>query len=102
MLRRANEQYAADTSYRLTGRTLLGLTVLHVGERVDVEFLPDFTSQRVQLDPYTLVQVGGSYAARDNLNVFARVENLFDEDYEEVKGFGTPPRAVYAGFQATF
>ncbi|MCH8844310.1 MAG: TonB-dependent receptor [SAR324 cluster bacterium] len=102
LLRRANEQYAADTSYRLTGRTLLGLTVLHVGERVDVEFLPDFTSQRVQLDPYTLVQVGGSYAARDNLNVFARVENLFDEDYEEVKGFGTPPRAVYAGFQATF
>ena len=45
------------------------------------------------------------YAAYDvykNVTLFGRVENLFDEHYEEVLGYGTPGRAGYGGVKVTF
>ena len=36
------------------------------------------------------------------LAVTGRVENLFDKEYEEVLGFGTPGVAGYAGVKLQF
>ena len=36
------------------------------------------------------------------LAVYARVENLFDRDYEEVLGFRSPPLNYIAGVKVTF
>jgi len=33
---------------------------------------------------------------------FVRVENLFDRVYEEVTGYGTAGRSLYAGLTASF
>ena len=36
------------------------------------------------LDGYTLVDFRASYAVSDSLEVFGRIENAFDEDYETI------------------
>lgn len=48
---------------------------------------------------YTTVSVGGAWHATRALQVFARVTNLLDRQYEEVLGFPAPPRSAYAGIR---
>jgi vitamin B12 transporter len=71
----------------------LTTSVLYVGERED---------SGETLDAYTLVNLSGSYQVCDYAKLFARIENLFDEDYEEVAGYGTAGLSAYAGVKVTF
>jgi vitamin B12 transporter len=54
------------------------------------------------IDGYTLFDVRASYALSDSLEVFGRIENAFDEDYETSLGFGTLGRTVYGGIRQSF
>lgn len=58
--------------------------------------------ERSPLDPYVRVDLNASYRAHDHLELYGRVENLFDVDYEEVSGTNTPGLSAYAGIRATF
>jgi vitamin B12 transporter len=51
----------------------------------------------VQLSDYTIVDFTVNYKLLSNLNLFGRVENLFDTEYEEVLYYGTLGRTFYAG-----
>jgi vitamin B12 transporter len=44
----------------------------------------------------------GSYDIAKNIQLFFRVDNLFDKKYEEVRGFGTAPRSAYGGLKSSF
>ncbi|ARS27858.1 TonB-dependent receptor plug domain-containing protein [Sphingomonas sp. KC8] len=55
-----------------------------------------------RLDAYTLVDLRAELAVRDGLSLFARAENLFDEDYQTVYRYGTLGRSIYAGVRARF
>ena len=74
----------------------VNLETIYVGKRDDKKFV-GFTSQRVKLDPYTLVNISASYNLFDFMRLFGRIENLFDVDYEEIYGFGTPGISAYGG-----
>ncbi|MGE6786421.1 TonB-dependent receptor plug domain-containing protein [Ensifer adhaerens] len=71
------------------------------GKMQDVVFAT-FLPPRVTLAGYTLVNVGGSFKVNDTMEVFGRIDNLFDRDYEEVYGFNTPGITAFAGLKATF
>jgi vitamin B12 transporter len=58
--------------------------------------------ERDPLDPYTRVDVIASYKAHEHLEIYGRVENLFDVEYEEINGYNTPGLSAYAGIRATF
>ncbi|MGH1356127.1 MAG: TonB-dependent receptor plug domain-containing protein [Thalassovita sp.] len=51
---------------------------------------------------YTLVNASLSYDVSDMAQVYLRVENLTDEDYETAGGYNTPGRAFYFGVRASF
>ena len=51
---------------------------------------------------FTLVNVNTSYELSENVQLFARVENLFDEKYEEVFSYRSPGIAAYAGLRSRF
>lgn len=53
-------------------------------------------------DSYTVVNAGMSYALTPETSASLRVENLFDEDYQTVPGYGTKGRAVYVGLRHNF
>lgn len=68
------------------------LNAIYTSKRDDDETLPE----------YTLVNLAASYRITDNCKIFGRVDNLFDEDYEEVTGYGTAGVSGYAGLKLTF
>ena len=54
------------------------------------------------LDDFVVINARGSYKINDQLEVFARVDNLGDEQYQDNLGFGTAPISAYAGLRASF
>lgn len=52
------------------------------------------------IDGYEVLDLRAAMEFGDNLEVFGRVENLFDTDYETVSGYGTAGRGVFAGVRA--
>jgi vitamin B12 transporter len=106
LLRRPTSAITLGAQYGGGGRLRLGAAVNYVGDRDDVRFaqFPD-PSVRVELPSYTTVDLSGRYAiipagqaGRFGLDLTARVENLFDEEYEQAVGFPSPGRAIFAGF----
>ncbi|WP_432349489.1 TonB-dependent receptor (plasmid) [Shinella yambaruensis] len=71
------------------------------GRMKDVVFAT-LVPPRVTLGGYTVVNVGGSFKVNDTVEVFGRIDNLFDRDYQEVYGFNTPGLTAFAGLKATF
>ncbi len=69
----------------------LGGTISHTGASFDN------AANSIRLAGYTLVDLRGSVPIGRNLELFGRVENLFDERYETAFRFGTQRRAAYAG-----
>jgi vitamin B12 transporter len=51
---------------------------------------------------YTLVNANLSYDVSETAQVYVRVENLTDEDYETAGGYNMPGRAFYFGVRASF
>ncbi|MEM9209380.1 MAG: hypothetical protein AAGA61_09030, partial [Pseudomonadota bacterium] len=77
LLRRAEESLTLSYQQRF-GQHQLGISILATGDREDfAETLPS----------YTLVNLTGQFQLGDRWQLNARVENLFDEEYETAAGF---------------
>jgi vitamin B12 transporter len=99
LLRRPRNKVSLDTTYAFTAKLKGTVGVIYVGERTDEDFV---TYMPATLDGYMLVNLYASYDVRKNVTLFGRLENLFDEDYEQAIGYGTPGRAGYGGVKVTF
>ena len=75
----------------------LHLNILAVGSRRYSAF-----SIKQKLPTYVVVNLAGSYEILPNFTVFGRIDNLLDEEYEEVPGYGTSRVAGYGGFRVSF
>lgn len=60
------------------------------------------TFEDVPLDDYVLVDAKISYSPTENTELYLRGENLLNQKYEVVKGYGTPGIAIFGGFKARF
>jgi len=56
----------------------------------------------VALDDIATADITGSFALRPSIELYGRVENLFDADYEEILGYYTAGRAAYVGVRVSF
>lgn len=54
------------------------------------------------LEGWTRVDMRISYEIIDDLVVYGRIDNLLNEEYQYVLGYGTPDRSFYAGLRKTF
>jgi vitamin B12 transporter len=78
------------------------LTVRYNGAMLDNNYTLVVPTPLVRLSSYTLVNLNGDVRLTDKVQVYARVENLLDERYEEVFTFRAPGRAEYAGVRFSF
>jgi vitamin B12 transporter len=103
-IRRPTHSARGDLTYIFhEGRGQLQLMAVYQGEADDRVLSPDFlTEGRIVLDDYWLVTAAASYKLNPGLEIYGRVENLFDEDYEEIFGYQTAGIAAYAGLRWTF
>ncbi|GGF01425.1 TonB-dependent receptor [Stappia taiwanensis] len=84
------------------GRGNLFLDAVYNGQMQDLEFISSTPWTRVTLDQYWLVNVGADYQLNDHVQLFGRVENLFDQDYQEVYGYNTQGLTAFVGLKGTF
>ncbi|EKY29132.1 putative TonB-dependent vitamin B12 receptor [Brevundimonas diminuta 470-4] len=85
---------AADYDWAFGLKT--GLSVRYVGESFND------LANAVKVDAFTLVDLRASYPIDDNLEVYGRIENAFDEEYQTVLGYGTAGRGVFGGVRVRF
>ena len=101
-VRRPDHMAALNANYRfLDEKAQVNLNLVYNGEMEDFNF-GTFPASRVTLDEYTLVSLGGSYEVAPGVSLFARAENMFDQEYEEQFGYRAPGFAAYAGFKVAF
>jgi vitamin B12 transporter len=91
LARRAEDKADLVVDYRMNNGIGIGATVLVVGDSFDN------ASNTRQLDGYVVADLRASYGVTEQLEIFGRVENLFDEEYETVYRYGQPGRAVFGG-----
>ncbi len=54
------------------------------------------------LEDYTVVNLAANYDMTEKTQLFARVENLFNREYEEAAGYETADFSLFGGFRMTF
>ena len=80
----------------MSGQLTYGASVTYVSSRIDTNF-DIFPAERVRLRPYWLAGARVAYAVRPGLEVFVRASNLFDSSYQDVFGYRTEGRGLFAG-----
>lgn len=104
LVRRPRNVASLDINYRfLDGRANVNLGIDYNGAQTDWVYNASYTQKTViDLDAYTLVNLAASYDINPHTQIYGRVDNLLDEDYYEVWGYGTEGIAAYAGVKLTF
>jgi vitamin B12 transporter len=94
LLRRPPHIGSLVLNYRPLARANVNVGVYYNGRQDDWA--------QTTLGDYVLVHLGLSWEATARLTLFGRVENLFDDEYEEVNEFGSVGRTAYAGLELRF
>jgi len=76
-------------------------TIFATGTTAGID-LQHVAGRAAGLDDFTTVDLLVSHSVRGNATAYLRLENVLDEDYQWVSGYGTAGRAVYAGLRASF
>ncbi len=96
LARRPKHSVNAAIDYDWAFGLKTGASATHIGDSFD-----NATNTRA-LAGYVLVDVRAAYPVTNSVELFGRVENLFDEQYETTFRYGTPRRAAHVGIRASF
>jgi len=77
--------------FAISGNASVGFDVLYNSDQV---LRGDESNQVGKLDGYVVADLRGRYRISDHIELFARVSNLFDEDYETFGVLGEDPSEV--------
>ena len=94
-LRRPRHLANLALDWRLLGEALV--LSAHVRAVADAEGFGG-----LPLDDYEVVDLSATYRFEGGLSIYGRVENLFDEDYEEVPTYNTAGASAFAGVRYSF
>jgi vitamin B12 transporter len=103
-VRRAKNIASANLTWAPSGEPFTGtLTVRYNGDQGDLAFTdPSFIPLLVNLKAFTLVNLNAIWRLNSQVELYGRIENLFDQNYQEVFSFATPGRAAYGGLRLRF
>jgi vitamin B12 transporter len=83
-----------------TGRISYGASLAYVGRHRDRR--DSFPFELVDLDSYWLMSARVAWRIDKRFELFGRVHNAFDADYEDVVGYRTQGRSGFAGLRIAF
>ena len=96
LARRPKDQASLSIDWTTPWKISLGSTVTITGDSFD-----NLSNTR-RIDGFALGAIRASYPISTAIEVYGRVENLFDEHYETVSGYGTYGRNASVGVRAKF
>lgn len=101
--RRPLNKYGIVLLVNPAGVMRMNINIYHSGRRVewadaDFDGKPD---KQNMMSAYTKVDMGGSYNISTTMEIFFRIENLFNVKYEEAIGYNTAGFSSYGGVKIT-
>ena len=99
LLRRPRHKASLDADWQALPDLALDASLLVTGPRADVgreSFAPE------KLPAFTTLNVAASYRLDGNFTLFGRIENVFDERYQDPDGFLRPGIGAFGGIRASF
>ena len=95
--RRAEHVASLNLGYSLPGgKAGVDLGIDYNGKQLNLATDP------VMIDDFVLVNIAAVYKLGGRMELFGRIDNLFDEDYEEIPGYRTTGIGFHAGVRGTF
>jgi vitamin B12 transporter len=96
-VRRARHTASLNLAWQVMDNLHINTNAQFNGSQTDVFFPPSPNpSETVTLADYTLLNINANYRASEKLDLYLRLDNLLDDEYEEVYGYQT------LGFGASF
>ncbi|GGZ91315.1 hypothetical protein DC083_01600 [Ignatzschineria ureiclastica] len=89
MLRRPKHQVTASVTYKPIESVTLNASGTYYGKRQDIN--------NKELSSFAVFDIAGSYKINRRFSVDAKIQNLFDKDYEFAKGYRENGRTAYVG-----
>ena len=86
--RRSDSQVTLSADYT-TGPWKLGTSLVHAGDRFDD------AANSFRISGYTTVDLHANYAVARDWSIGANVRNVGDRDYQTIRGYNQPGRAVF-------
>lgn len=112
---RINGNYTYNDTERPNGtqrlrrpEKLFNLGILYAGMdgrlniNVFYRYQADSLDSRGPLEDFGVLDLTASYQLSDNIRLYGRFENAFDEEYEEIIGYNTARSAAYVGINYQF
>ncbi len=96
LLRRPGQKFAGRLRLQAGSRVLIMVTLSHMGARDDLEYSA-WATRRVRMEAFSLLGASAIWNVRKGAEVFLRLDNILDQAYELVKGYGTPRLSLYGG-----
>ena len=96
LARRPAREGSAEVAYRWPVKLQTAVAVHYAGDRYDD------AANLERLKGYVLWDLCASYPINEELEVYGRIENLFDKSYETILNYGELGRTAYAGLRAKF
>jgi vitamin B12 transporter len=96
LLRRPRDKFSAGLDWKPLPKFDLGLKLSRVGSRSDLDF-NTWPSAPITLRPYTLLDANIAYAVAPRTKLFFRFDNILNQRYEMIYGYGTPAFCAYVG-----
>lgn len=95
-------KFNLNGNYRfLDDKANINVGLIFTGTRRDMDY-SSWPYNNVKMKDYVVVNLAGSYDITKNVQLFGRIDNLFDRYYEEVNGYGTSRLAAYGGIKLSF
>lgn len=98
LLRRPSHKASLDALWQASDVLLLDASLLYVGPRADIG-RESFANEK--LDGYATVNLAVTWQALPDFALYGRVDNLFDERYQDPDGFQRPGIGAWAGIKAS-
>lgn len=102
LARRPYNKYQLNVRYRFIEKAMVNLYIRYLDKRRDTAYATDADGNAVDyLDAYTLVNLALSYNLTNHVELYGRIDNLFDEYYEECWSYATAGLSGYAGVKVS-
>ncbi|HKK91602.1 MAG TPA: TonB-dependent receptor [Desulfobacteraceae bacterium] len=103
LARRPYHKVNASARYQFLEKGMLHGNVFWTGERKASMYARDQNGDAVdRLDDYFLVNLAASWDVNRHLQLYTKIDNLFDEYYEEAFGYATAGLSGYIGVKLTY
>ncbi len=100
LLRRPRHMGSLNAVYRYSDHTSITSGINYHGTRDNQDYTTGgYSGTRVNLPSYMLMNMAANYRYSNQIELFGRIENVFNTQYEEIVNYGTKGRSGMVGIR---